>query len=573
MHLPKGAPMKSRMRIIGSVVLALVASMAPSFAADAPSYDEQWVQSAPETVGLIGINTQASVQAMTYSSYLLSLRGTTSRVDFAGTCSSLSDPHCQLWDKIAFRSDLQSCTATNPSDCFNGLIVKDANGADVAATLVADAVAPLKQSFTGSPEKNLPTGGAPLIFSIPGAAHSGGDLYMVKPDLVGFLEKGEDKFKVTKFEAVIVPVKKIAGDTGLLQISDSATDYSSINMISGDGRLRGTMNCDYFKDGKNCFVTQAFPAGFSFGMKLRFSQSIYGWLHGRLRNPNVTVAPNPVLAQGVDLSIVAEPMRVPVLFGWTQTAKAPAAMVARFNDVPRLGTYFGNGDFDRNGPLEAISVLHEQLDASDNSLAEVRDWLNILGDKATVEPYNWSVQTMIGGSSEEINKCTNDSKALAGIVSTNATMYSPGAPSFNKETQSLDYKVVSPHFGHNGDVLLGTYDLIMSSAVARCIYNFSKAPIKATISIVSSDGNTRVATTTITEKDGFLHLGAYGFEYSSPTIQVTLKQDLIKEEAKPVEVAPVRNSAKRTITCLLGKTTKKLTALKPVCPKGYKLKK
>ena len=236
-----------------------------------------------------------------------------------------------------------------------------------------------------------------------------------------------------------------------------------------------------------------------------------------------------------------------------------------------MGTYFGGGD--RNGPLEAISVLHEQLDASENSLAEVRDWLNILGDKATVEPYNWSVQTMIGGSSEEINKCTNDSKALAGIVSTNATMYSPGAPSFNKETQSLDYKVVSPHFGHNGDVLLGTYDLVMSSAVARCIYNFSKAPIKATISIVSSDGNTRVATTTITEKDGFLHLGAYGFEYSSPTIQVTLKQDPIKEEAKPAEVVPVRNSAKRTITCSLGKTTKKITALKPVCPKGYKLKK
>jgi hypothetical protein len=133
---------------------------------------------------------------------------------------------------------------------------------------------------------------------------------------------------------------------------------------------------------------------------------------------------------------------------------------------------------------------------------------------------------------------------------------------------SLDYKVVAPHFSHNGDVFLGTYDLLMSSEVARCIYNFSKAPISATISIVSSDGNTRVATTSINEKNGFLHLGAYGFEFSSPTIKVTLKQEPVKEV-----VAPVRNSAKRTITCLLGKTTKKITALKPVCPKGYKLKK
>ena len=82
--------MKSRIRIVAIVLLALVGSMAPSVAADSPSFDEEWVQSAPATVGLIGINTQASVQALTYSSYLLSLRGTTSKVDFAGTCTSLA---------------------------------------------------------------------------------------------------------------------------------------------------------------------------------------------------------------------------------------------------------------------------------------------------------------------------------------------------------------------------------------------------------------------------------------------------------------------------------------------------
>lgn len=562
--------MKSRIQIVSIVVLALLGAMAPSVAADLPSFDEEWVQSAPASVGLIGINTQASVQAMTYSSYLLSLRGTTSKVDFAGTCSSLSDPNCLTWDKLQFRSDLQPCSAAIPSDCFNGLIVRDSNGKDIAATLVSDAIAPLKQSYAGSPEKSLPTGGAPLIFSIPGATHSGGDLYMVKPDLVGKMEKGDEKFKIMKLEGVIVPVKKVAGDTGILQISDTATDYASIDMISGDGRNAGTMKCDYFKDGKTCFVTQAFPAGISFGMKLRLSQSVFGWLHGRLRNPDVKVGTNPVIKDGVDLTIVAEPLRVPVLFGWTQSAKAPAALVARYNDVPRLGTVFGTPGkvTDRNGPLSEISVLHEQLDASEYNLAQVRDWLNILGDKATVEPYNWSVQTMIGGNSEEINKCTKDSKALAGIVSTNATMYSPGAPAFNKESQSLDYQVVAPHFTHSGDVFLGTYDLLMSSEVARCIYNFNKAPISATISVISSDGNTRVATTSINEKEGFLHLGAYGFEFSSPTVKVTLKQDPVKEEVKPI-----RNSAKRTITCLLGKTTKKITALKPVCPKGYKLKK
>jgi len=36
--------MKSRIRIVSIVVLALLGAMAPSVAADPPSFDEQWVQ-------------------------------------------------------------------------------------------------------------------------------------------------------------------------------------------------------------------------------------------------------------------------------------------------------------------------------------------------------------------------------------------------------------------------------------------------------------------------------------------------------------------------------------------------
>jgi len=40
-----------------------------------------------------------------------------------------------------------------------------------------------------------------------------------------------------------------------------------------------------------------------------------------------------------------------------------------------------------------------------------------------------------------------------------------------------------------------------------------------------------------------------------------------------VASAPVKATAKKTtITCVKGKTTKKVTATKPVCPTGYKKK-
>jgi hypothetical protein len=37
-------------------------------------------------------------------------------------------------------------------------------------------------------------------------------------------------------------------------------------------------------------------------------------------------------------------------------------------------------------------------------------------------------------------------------------------------------------------------------------------------------------------------------------------------------VAASTSAAKTSITCVKGKTTKKVTALKPVCPAGYKKK-
>ena len=63
----------------------------------------------------------------------------------------------------------------------------------------------------------------------------------------------------------------------------------------------------------------------------------------------------------------------------------------------------------------------------------------------------------------------------------------------------------APHFTNTGEVFTGTYDLVKRSAVARCIYGFSSAPVKASISVVSATGSPEVATTVVGEKmDGFI---------------------------------------------------------------------
>jgi hypothetical protein len=70
---------------------------------------------------------------------------------------------------------------------------------------------------------------------------------------------------------------------------------------------------------------------------------------------------------------------------------------------------------------------------------------------------------------------------------------------------------------------LGSYDLVMNSDTARCLYGFTNAPISATIQVVGT-GDQNVATTVVSEKDGWLKLAAYGFTFSEKEIKVTLGQ-------------------------------------------------
>ena len=189
-------------------------------------------------------------------------------------------------------------------------------------------------------------------------------------------------------------------------------------------------------------------------------------------------------------------------------------------------------------------------------------------------PTIWAVETMSqeGDPNSQIASCINKSTNLAGLVTTNAAEYIDGPPVF--ANNSLDYKVAATHFEKDGTtVFQGTYDLLMSSDVARCIYGFTKAPIKATISVTNNAGGASVASTVINESNGWLTLGAYGFTYSSPTISVKLSQDapVVATPTQAPTSAP-KQPMKSTITCIKGKTTKSVTAIKPTCPTGYKKK-
>ena len=222
-------------------------------------------------------------------------------------------------------------------------------------------------------------------------------------------------------------------------------------------------------------------------------------------------------------------------------------------------------------------MLRELTNFTQQEMDEFLLWLPTLNDTAPYAPTQWSVQSMQNNYNDPKN-CFKDASQLSGLVATNSAMYISGPPTFNSADQSLDYKVASPHYLPDHSVFKGTYNLVIRSDVARCIYGFSSAPIKAAVSIQSSDGGSQVASTTLTESNGWLSLSANGFTFSNPTIHVKLSQDEpvvapVNPVPSDVVVAKPSTLAKKiTISCLKGKTTKKVTALKPTCPSGYKRK-
>lgn len=566
--------MKFRKISTAAISLALLVTSAPSFA-DVTSFDEEWVlQPAIDNDGVlpgfIGVDSRPSEQLLAFPSYYDSFEGPIGNPTAINICATSSDEKCKNFTLQNVRAELVPCSAEEVSDCLNALIVRDATGKDIPATLTSDLMAPIATAFKGDASIGLPTGGNPLLYSIPGAAHAGGNLYLVKPDLFLMRNAPSEKFRLNKFEAAIYPVKRVAltrpGKAST--ISTNVADYQGgLNIVGGGG----ADGCNTYTDGTYCFVPQAFPAGITFGLDFRLSASVYGWLHGRFKNPDIKVGINPANKDGVELTIIAEPIKIPVVGGFIKSATAPADVLKYFSQIPYWGNVRGRGNnWTKSDPLSQLTVSHEHFDPSQEVFDEVRAWLNVLGDKSVAEPSYWLVQT-VSNSGDVLGKCTADTKELAGIVTTNATMYLPGPPTFNKADGILDYKVVAPHFTRSGDVFLGTYNLSINSKVARCIYGFTNAPISATVSIASSDGNARVATTTVSERNGFLNLAAYGFEFSDPTISVKITGEKLSTVA-PVAVAKPSIAKKVTITCIKGKTMKKVTATAPKCPAGYKKK-
>jgi hypothetical protein len=273
----------------------------------------------------------------------------------------------------------------------------------------------------------------------------------------------------------------------------------------------------------------------------------------------------------VELSISASTVNTPVVAQARRFSELPESLQ---NAYRATGGFNGGSAGTRNRPTfnsgaEVRNAISQPTSFSSQGMAELLAWIPHINDTATANISTWAVRSLSDGELANATSCFKNTAQLNGLVMTNASQYSAGPPTFDKASGSLEYQVAAPHYTSGGNVFTGTYDLVMRSDVARCLYGFSKAPLNASISVIDNDGVQTAATKLVSEKDGWLRIAAYGFGFSSPKIKVNLSQADTPANKK---VAPKKttNTKKTTITCKKGKAVKKVTALKPLCPKGFK---
>jgi hypothetical protein len=293
-----------------------------------------------------------------------------------------------------------------------------------------------------------------------------------------------------------------------------------------------------------CAYRSDFAPGTRVELELKLSNRVTGWLHGRLKNPEIAIS--NIDSQYNRVSIAADPVEIPMMYANVEAKSMDEATLTKVTSPPfSLGGLHKTGEFwyKMRGDDERAQTL-------------IKKFASAVSDTAAETYTSWQVKSIATYTNP--SQCIVDTTRLVGLVTTNAMSYSPGTPSW--DGKSLSYKVAGLHFLPDGKTAVeGTYELAIRSDAARCLYGFSNAPVSATVSVVGEGGENKVATTVVSEKDGWLKLAAYGFTFSSPTISVKLSQ------AK----APAK---KTTITCVKGKLTKKVTAVGPKCPAGYKKK-
>jgi len=486
-------------------------------------------------------------------------------------CSGVNDQNCLDANSFSFNSILPICNEENTIDCITGLEAKGADG-NVDLGMFSKYSQPgHPNKFSGDRSLNLPNPESPGLWNLANTVHGSGILYGLTVGINGWFAKGAKSANWNSFYANLHAVSlkpglgkftDINGFENFPKCIKSTRSNNSSYACGGGAEEFGQYRCAIKStENGNCYLSHGLPKDVTFKVSLRLSREPNGWLHGRIFNPTISIKDSIKDSTKIlDVSISGVTSEVPTYYSGGQFNELNSSIQDFWtkclpnNQCPASTRKFGSNPSSNQNALTR-NLQYQPEPYGDLVLKQFTELLPLTNDKAVAVPTRWSIRTLKASEIDTAGACFKQGDGLKGIVSTNATVYSQGPPEYTGG--DLIYKVAAPHLRPDNQEFKGSYNLVMRSDVARCVYGFSSAPIRATIQVVNEAGVNSIATTTISEKNNWLSLSAYNFTFSAPTIKVSLSQ---------------AKNQRYTISCVKGKVTKKVTGTKPKCPVGFKLK-
>ena len=516
------------MRLQAAVVTAFFLFTGLAIPATA-GFDEQWPLPNTSDLGHHSVVIEDAVEQFRNFSFIENIGEVIAGKNVY--CDSLSDPTCFAATSFHINANLGVCSAANVHDCITHLSVfKD--GAEARGEFVRFVYSSHPNMFSGDGKLFAREIGSPSVWRIPDAPHEAGNLYLVIAGLSGgaYL-RGQGERNVELF-AQIFPVSErpvSGGDFARCEWEEQPNGVKLIVGCSSSAADYGKFRCAIFEQNGNCLLRQAHDLEARYELGISLLKPATGWFHGRMSDPTISTSGSGDQNQVI---VSAAAVRVPTFYAGDYYANMSEKTKKYWdNCLPKglcsAGTRLAGSDPANQVDGNRRNVIAYESPVGDRAINIISQFAAEVGDTSIAAPTAWSFRTLSDSEANFLSKCPGASNGLLAMVTTNATAYAEGPPTF--DSGYLSYKVAGLHYAPDGKTVNeGTYDLVMRSDVARCLYGFKNAPISATVAVVGEFGEEKVATTVVSEKDGWLKLAAYGFTFSEKEIQVQLRQSQIK---------------------------------------------
>ena len=471
----------------------------------------------------------------------------------------VSPPHKLLSECLAdkslalrIRNNLGPCDAVVLIPCIEGVFARNAN-LDWIPGVYSDQYGSGSnyRGFDALPEYETGSERRFTFYMFPGLGSDPNQLYQVSSLMSRKVVSG----KLLNPEFLDVSIRAVS-KTAAQYASPLGKDYTSGSEMASKLNECNGPNLDY----RQCWEYGTNPLANQFKLVLRLPALPYGWLQGRMFMPDaVFQSVKGATSQPYRVTLTGSPIPTPritkVYFGDIPAERTQCALLSNF----LLKTTRQSSCFQRFDP-SSTSGSHS---ISQNGIEDFNDVVKADPefDSATKIVDDWkAVMNFDENGTSSYNTCEKQG-AFNGFVSSNALVFS-NYPTFDKALKSLDYVVGGPHFMPDKSVFSGLYSMIITKDYAKCIWGLSNPVFNASLQVIDRDGLTSNAVTAVGTDEKYVRFSATGLTFSQKTLKV-----------KFFDTAKALKDSKKKITCVKGKTVRTIAGVKPVCPKGFKVKK